>query len=159
MTLYRLYLRSNVRREPLAPRDVPREAGRSARSPAGREEHPSMIGFGHRYSYAISGSEAFEAENDAAALAIARTIFDAATDLCDAFELWDGTRHIDQSCVTTLPVRTVVARHQDDVIQTEELLLSSDWAIARSSRLLARFDALREEAPIDPVSPAAAPRY
>ena len=115
-----------------------------------------MICGDHRYSYAITGREEFEAENDAAALTIARNIFDAAGDLCAAFELWDGTRQIDQSRIATLPTSMITAQWQEQVIRAEEVLLSSSWAVARSRRLLARFEELRQRATTgDPASPAA----
>jgi hypothetical protein len=146
MTLYRLYLRSNIRRERLKFRQIDRATEPVAASPAGTEEHPSVIYGEHRYSYAIVGREELEAENDAAALAIARCIFDAAGDLCGAFELWDGTRQIDQSRMATLQTSMVSARRQEHVIRVEEALLSSGWAIAHSRRLLARCDELRLQA-------------
>jgi hypothetical protein len=150
MTLYRLYLRSRIRREPL----LPQAAEPLASSPAGRKERASMICGDHRYSYAITGCEEFETENDAAALAIARSIAEAAADVCDAFELWDGPRQIDQARMATLPTSVVTAQWQDHVIRAEETLLNSGWAIARSRRLLARFDQLcKDAANGDPVSP------
>ena len=156
MTLYRLYLRSRVRRERLPPRKIDDAAEPLPASPTGREEHPSVIYGDHRYSYMVAGCEEFAVENDAAALAIARTIFAAATDLCDAFELWDGPRQIDQSRMATLQTGTVAVHRQEQVIRTEETLLNSGRAIARSRRLLARFDELRTEAASsgDPASPA-----
>lgn len=146
MTLYRLYLRSRIRREPLQPREVGCAAQPFTLSSTGREESPCMIYGDHRYSYVISGCEEFEAENDAAALTVARTIFDAAGDLCDAFELWDGARQIDQRRMATLPSSVITAQWQEHVIRAEESLLNSNWAIARSRRLLARFTELRREA-------------
>ena len=154
MTLYRLYLRSRIRREPLQPREVGCAAQPFTLSSTGREESPCMIYGDHRYSYVISGCEVFEAENDAAALTVARTIFDAAGDLCDAFELWDGARQIDQRRMATLPTSVVTGQWQEQMIRAEEALLSSRWAIAHSRRLLARFNELRQEgARGDPVSP------
>jgi hypothetical protein len=152
MTLYRLYLRSRIRREPFQPRH---DVAAVPLAPAAGEEHPTMICGDHRYFYAITGCNEFEAENDAAALAIARCIRDAASDLCDAFELWDGGRQIDQNRMATLQTSVVTAQWQDHVMRAEETLLASGWAIARSRRLLARFDELRKTAPAaNPVSPA-----
>ena len=142
MTLYRLYLRSGIRREPLEPRQTRCAAYPLTPPCAEREERPSMICGDHLYSYVITGREEFEAENDAAALAIARTILDAAGDVCDAFDLWDGTRQIDQSRMATLPTSVVTAQWQEHVIQAEEALLKSSWAIARSRSLLKRFNEL-----------------
>ena len=154
MTLYRLYLRSRVRRERLPLGQTGCDAETIVPSPAGREERPAVIYGNHRYSYAIIGSEEFEAENDAAALVIARNIFDAGADLCDVFDLWDGTRQIDQGRVATLQTNVVTARRQDQLIRAEEVLLNSGWAIAHSRRLLARFNELRAEATgDDPISP------
>jgi hypothetical protein len=155
MTLYRLYLRSRIRRELLAPDQSGCETEPFAPPPVGQLEHPSMVFGDHRYSYVITGREEFEAENDAAALAVARSIRDAASDLCDAFELWDAGRQIDQSRMATLQTSVVTAQWQDHVIQAEEALLKSGWAIARSRRLLARFDELRKQPPSgESVSPA-----
>ena len=112
-----------------------------------------MICGDRRYSYSIAGTQEFEAENDAAALGIARIIFDAAGDLCDAFELWDGTRQIDQNRVATLRTSAIIARWQEHVLCAEEALLSSGWAIARSRRLLARFNEMRGQTKSDRVSP------
>lgn len=117
-----------------------------------------MVCGDHRYSYAITGCTEFEAENDAAALAIARSIFEAATDVSAAFELWDGTRQIDQNRMATLPTSVVTAQWQEHVIRAEETLLKSGWAIARSRTLLARLEQLRGQAPRgEPVAPAASP--
>ena len=159
MTLYRLYLRSRIRREPVQPRQAGCAAAPFAPSPVGREERTSMICGNHRYSYAITGHEEFDAENDAAALAIARSILDAAGDLCDAFELWVGTRQIDQNRMATLPTSVVTAQWQDHVIRAEEALLSSGWAIARSHSLLARFDELRKRSSSGDRAPPAATPY
>lgn len=155
MTLYRLYLRSRIRRELLSPGQVRCETERLAPSTVGQLERPSMIYGEHCYSYVITGREELEAEDDAAALAIARSVSEAAGDVCDAFELWDGTRQIDQSRMATLPTSVVTAQWQEHIIRAEEALLNSGWAIARSRRLLARFEALRREAArSDAVSPA-----
>ena len=108
-----------------------------------------MICGDHRYTYVIVGCEEFEAENDAAALAIARSIVDAADDLCDAFELWDGTRQIDQNRMATLPTSVVTAQWQEHVVRAEEALLASGWAIASSRRLLDRFNKLHKQSSSD----------
>jgi hypothetical protein len=159
MTLYRLYLRSRVRRELLAPQRTRRKAESAVPPAAARIEHPTMICGDHRYSYAIAGSEAFEAENDAAALAIARSIFEGAADLCDIFDLWDGARQIDQSRMVTLETGLAADYRQEHVIRAEEALLSSGWAIARSRRLLARFNELRQRSTSDDPGPPAASQY
>src|SRR5215472_7732856 len=43
---------------------------------------------------AIYGGEDFEADDDAAATRIARVLYDACSDVCDCFELWQRTRRI-----------------------------------------------------------------
>jgi len=145
MTLYRIYLRSHIRRELLQADQPPYCQTESfAPSPVEQLEHPSMVFGNHRYSYVITGREEFQAENDAAALAIARGIYDAASDLCDAFELWDAGRQIDQSRMATLQTSVVTAQWQEHVMRAEEALLNSGWAIARSRRLLARFHELHQ---------------
>jgi hypothetical protein len=145
MTLYRLYLRSGIRRDRLSPRQTRCEAAPPVPPSAEREESMAMIYGNYRYSYVISGCETFAADDDAAALAIARSICDAASDLCDMFELWDGTRQIDQSRLVALQASAILQRRQEHVIEVEEALFDSGWAIARSRRLLARLNELRAE--------------
>jgi hypothetical protein len=155
MTRYRLYLRSHVRREAVSQG----KSSHAATEPTapGQEQRPSMVFDDHRYSYVISGCEEFDAENDAAALAIAREIFNAASDVCDAFELWDGTRHIDQSRMATLQTTALVAHRQEHIVRTEEALLNSHGAIARSRRLLERFNEIRKASAANPASAASKP--
>lgn len=157
MTRYRLYLRSRIRRELLAPGDTRVESQPAAG--AERQEQPAMIYDDRRYSYVIGGREDFEAEDDAAALAIARVVYDAAGDCCDAFELWEGTRQIDHNRITSLKASALCARRQNEIIRTEEALLNSRWAIARSRLLLARFDEMRKESTSGSSAAPAASRY
>jgi hypothetical protein len=42
----------------------------------------------------IDGREDFEADDDVAAIRIARVLYDACSDVCDHFELWQGTHQI-----------------------------------------------------------------
>lgn len=146
MTLYRLYLRSRVCRELLAPGEIDVVPDPFMQAWAGRQERPTMVCDDRRYSYVISGREEFEADNDAAALSIARVIYDAAGDVCDTFELWDGTRQVDQTRIVPLRATALAAGRQNEVVRTEEALLHSRWAIARSRRLLARLEELRDSA-------------
>ena len=95
-----------------------------------------------RTSQGIAGRLDFEADDDWMALTIAEAICDACSDLCTEFEVWDGPRRVEpQEALTTAMRAATEAR----TIETEEALLGSLWAVARSRRLLERYRALRPD--------------
>ena len=43
----------------------------------------------------VVGRDLFDAEDDARAMAIARTLCDACSDICTGFDLWQGVRQVE----------------------------------------------------------------
>lgn len=87
---------------------------------------------------AILGRDDFAAESDGSAILIAEVLCAACSDVCDGFELWQGTRRVDES----FPMRRLVTvEHialsaQETVLQREIAIRDSSWVIAGSARLL-----------------------
>ena len=86
----------------------------------------------------IRAAEEFDAGNDINAIRIARALYDACSDMCEAFELWQATRLIR---TRPPPYRGVALSdlseaHQRLVIEGEEMIRASHWTLARSRRLI-----------------------
>jgi len=90
----------------------------------------------------IEGREDFEADQDVAAIRIARVLYDACSDICQSFELWQGTRQINtqQPQHSRTSIADLIEAHQRVTIETEEVISQSDWMIARSRRLIATLE-------------------
>jgi hypothetical protein len=88
---------------------------------------------------AIVGRDDFEAESDQAATVIAEALCDACFDSCDGFELWQGSRAVGARHASLIQIDAgrLTAQMQEPVVQHEELLRDSQWAIAKGRRLLA----------------------
>jgi hypothetical protein len=93
----------------------------------------------------ILGREDFEPPDDATALYIADVLGEACSDVCSSYELWKGSRRVD--VVPNRPVHrplisaaAVRERRQASVIERDDAIQRSDWAVARRRRLLARLD-------------------
>jgi hypothetical protein len=87
----------------------------------------------------------FTAEDDARAREFAELLAEAASDVCDAFEVWQGGR------VVAGPQRA--QRHgegkacsfvPDSIVAAAETVLESGWAAARSKLLLSRLEAWKK---------------
>ena len=94
----------------------------------------------------IVGRHDLVAADDRQALALANALFDACSDRCSSFEVWRGenivlTRHI--ILQSPFGVREIVETHQQAVVEHEDAIQRSKWAIASSKRLLARLAELR----------------
>ena len=89
----------------------------------------------------LVGSQQFAAEDTMSARFVAAAIFEACGRDCDSYELWENAYRID----TALPLsaRMVTGWRQAQLITTEEAILKSKWAIARSEQLLAGLTALK----------------
>ena len=88
---------------------------------------------------AIVGREDFSAEDHDRALLIAEALCDACSDVCMGYELWQGTRLIDAGVETgprRLSWRKLAPDIQQSVVDLEERLRDSSWAVAESRRLL-----------------------
>ena len=102
------------------------------------------------YLYGVSGSfqgrDEFEAKDDREAMTIADLLYEACSDLCEGFEVWDGARRVDSS-FSKLPcpsvsVEQITFAMQTSLMRREEAMRNSQWAVARSERLIARMDRL-----------------
>src|SRR5262249_21927719 len=88
----------------------------------------------------IHGREDFQADDDVAAIRIARVLYDACSDVCEAFELWQGRREIraaQQPHHVTARLADLIEAHQRVTIDREEAISQSKGMIARSRRLIA----------------------
>lgn len=85
----------------------------------------------------------FEAEDDDAAWWIANRLYGACSDVCAAFELWQGDRNLTAAERANQPsdeLEAVVKRRQELLVLHEEALQSSAFRIAESRRLLEEID-------------------
>jgi hypothetical protein len=92
----------------------------------------------------IRGREDFEADDDVAAIRIARVLYDACADVCDCFELWQGTRQLRtrQPHHQHARLNDLIEAHQRVTLETEEHICQSRWTIAQSRRLIEAVDRL-----------------
>jgi hypothetical protein len=103
------------------------------------------------YLYSASGSmlgrNEFEAEDDRSAMAVAEHLWDACSDVSQSFELWDGLRRVDSEfsrmTCPSVSAEQVMMASQLSLVQREEVLRRSFWALARSERLLQRIRELQ----------------
>ena len=103
------------------------------------------------YLYGGSGSfqgcHEFEAGDDCSAMTVAEHLGDACSDTCEIFELWDGVRRVDMSFSRmphpAVPLEQISLATQNSMIECEEAISRSNWAIARSRRLIERMNLLK----------------
>jgi hypothetical protein len=85
----------------------------------------------------VVGRDEFDADADKAALLIARNLRDACSDVCETFELWQGTRRVAwPPNSAAISPEQINARTQEIVAEREIAIRDSAWQIARSKRLL-----------------------
>jgi hypothetical protein len=97
----------------------------------------------------IHGRDDFEADDDVAAIRIARALHDACSDMCQSFELWQGTRKIrthKRPHHVTAGLAGLIEAHQRVTIEREEAISESEWMIARSRRLIETLDRIKSKA-------------
>jgi len=97
----------------------------------------------------ISARQDFEADEDVAAIRIARVLYDACSDVCEAFELWQGRREIraaQQPHYASARLSDLIEAHQRVTIDREEAISQSKGMIARSRHLIATLDAIKSKA-------------
>jgi hypothetical protein len=94
----------------------------------------------------IRGRFDFPADDDDQAVEIAEILYDACSDRCRSWELWkwtvflaSGPRNRDEARPRA---SDLAERRQENIVQCEETILHSAWAIASSRRLLAELDNL-----------------
>ena len=92
----------------------------------------------------------FEAENDELAASAAATVFEACSDRCDGWDLWDGARRVaNQHTTKQLLAWAQTARAETRAIieeiacSIEEVIVTANGQVARSPNMRAKFDALR----------------
>jgi hypothetical protein len=92
----------------------------------------------------VVGRDDFDIDGDAGAVIVGRTLFDACSDVCSSFDLWQGERQIDPWRPGELQAlgRDVTEHRQRVIAESEERLRDSRWAIASSKRLLERIENL-----------------
>ena len=109
----------------------------------------------------ISCREDFEADDDVAAIRIARVLYDACSDVCDCFELWQGKRQLRarQPHHQLVRLDDLIQAHQRVTLDTEDRMCRSRWRIAESRRLIEALDRAKaaSERPARPTAPAPAP--
>ena len=93
----------------------------------------------------IHGRAEFEADNDMAAIRMARVLYYTCADSCESFELWDGMRPLRarQSLRQKASLADLIEAHQRVVIEKEEQISQSKWMIARSQRLIEALDLMK----------------
>ena len=101
----------------------------------------------------------FAATHDDAAIIAAELVSRACAKACHAFELWQGDRQVlafDESRASTVePVDRQTLDIQQITLTLEESLQRSHWLIARSKRLIAETQCLKEKIEADAVRAAA----
>ena len=93
----------------------------------------------------IACREDFEADNNTAAISIARVLYETCSDVSDHFELWQGSRPVhdpykpnpEKICLADL-----IESHQRIVVEKEETIRDSKWMIAESRRLIEALNGL-----------------
>ena len=93
----------------------------------------------------IRARQDFVAASLAEAIEISSFLFDACSDQCRSYELWSGTVLIGQNLTSSPRVRLELLNEarQNRVIELEETLHQSRWAIAKSARLRQSLESVR----------------
>jgi hypothetical protein len=92
----------------------------------------------------VIGRHDFEADNNTIAIQMAQALFDACSDNCQLFDLWQGTKRISiPRLFQPTSFAELSAASQERVMQTEEQIAQSEWLVAKSRRLLAQLETKR----------------
>ena len=118
--------------------------GRPSAHKRGEDEHRPMSAYRmyFRTTGQICGREDFEADDDVAAIRIARVLYDTCSDICDCFELWQGKRQIraQQPHHQKANFADLIEKHQGVALESVERISQSRWMIAQSRRLIGTLD-------------------
>jgi hypothetical protein len=102
-----------------------------------------------RNGRSIVGRHDFTADNDQVAVTTADILCDACSDRCDSFEVWNGDhRVIGLTLHSPRSADVILGRSQETIVECEEMIQQSEWAIASSEKLLKRLDELRSSDPL-----------
>jgi hypothetical protein len=75
---------------------------------------------------------------------MAQALFDACSDSCQSFDLWQASRRISiPQLFQPMSFAELSAASQERVIRTEEQIAESEWLVAKSHRLLEQLEAKR----------------
>jgi hypothetical protein len=90
----------------------------------------------------IVGRDDFEADDSHAAEVIALgLLFDACSDTCSSYEVWQGSTLIcENGARRSKRLDDLTAQHKAVVTAREEVIRDSGWAIASSRRLIQQLD-------------------
>jgi hypothetical protein len=94
----------------------------------------------------IRGRFDFQAYDDDRAVEIAEILFDACSDRCQSWGIWDGNVLLmggPQILGAPMRASDLAERRQENIVECEETILQSEWAVASSTRLLAELDKLK----------------
>jgi hypothetical protein len=96
----------------------------------------------------IHGREDFEADDDVAAIRIARVLYDTCSDVCNGFELWQGKRQLRarQPHHLKASLDDLIEAQQRVAVETEQHISESRWIIAQSRRLIEVLDRAKSPA-------------
>ena len=97
----------------------------------------------------IEAREDFQADNDIDAIRIAQVLCEACSDRCDSFELWREKRKVDTAQGSQrASLAELTQAHQQLVLETEEVIVKSEWVIAQSKRLIECIEHLKPGGPM-----------
>lgn len=93
----------------------------------------------------IVGRDDFEANDEESARSIADALYDSCSDQCSGYELWAGMALlIDYAEPAPHPTSGALRdHHQSIVVEREEAIQQSGWALASSHRLLQQLGAMK----------------
>ena len=92
----------------------------------------------------IVGRHDFTADDDQSAATIGDVLCDACSDRCDSFEVWNGDHLVvGRSLHSPRSADVIMERSQVSIVKCEEAIQSSQWAVAKSKKLMERLDELR----------------
>lgn len=93
----------------------------------------------------IRATQDFAADSLAEAIEISSFLFDACSDHCSSYEIWCGTLLFAQHLTSPprLGLELLSDARQNRVVELEETLHQSRWAIAKSARLCQKLQAAR----------------
>jgi hypothetical protein len=91
----------------------------------------------------------FFADDDEEALENGSLLFEACSDVCSSYELWNGSQLLIRGRPAGAPtaLQTLSEARQSQMLQMEESLHSSRWCITRSNRLADAIDTVRKDRP------------
>jgi hypothetical protein len=95
----------------------------------------------------VRGRFDFEADDDDRAAEIAEILFEACSDRCQSWGIWEGNVFVESGPRKANGVRLrasdLAERRLENIVEFEEIVLHSEWPIASSKRLLAELDKLK----------------